>query len=668
MSIFQTYLIGLAVVHLAWFYFFTIGQLLRPRVPDEPNSSSLAELVITSVAGMALSGFGLLFLGFVHLFNLFGIFSALLFWGLLFWRLKGDNCLSWTFWRATLKRFVGPWGASTLFIYLVFLMLGLPAVLPPILSDSVGYHLAYAVDWANAGRIYVDPFLRFPYYANNFLLLYSALFILKLGNFCHFLTWLCGLLTCLGVQAFFIPLETSSRQQGNWRQFHAPQFLVPLCVALSPVFLRYLNVGYVDVPIGLFILIPILCAYRTSSHLPFERELVLTAAFCVGMKLTLIGHLPFFLVSLVFASARRLGRREIVLLSLALVGLSLPWYARNFIEAHDPTPPIFNRFFKHPDPIFNQADFQKIYTVDTLTERKPLHLLLLPFRFFLDPKSRNFREYGVSAMILLLYAPILLLVAQLWCRHRWRPPNRLVYLSGAVAYLAVPWFFSSLGRYSLHWYPAFAAWVGVIISHTCAHAEAVWNSRWQIWTARFATAAFSCALICPSPAAGGLRFYQNYYQGTLPLFRSRDDLEVYLKKNLDTYRAGQAVIATLILNKKKSSRVLVLVDGRLTFYFRKAKLISVNDWFGPGRYTDLFEDVARGDCMPYLNRLDISAVIVRPSRNWGDALNWGGVFYKSFRLQLEKNHFREYRCPMDKVSVFLRSDIKPTGELNPGIQ
>ncbi|PYJ50227.1 MAG: hypothetical protein DME87_06945, partial [Verrucomicrobia bacterium] len=46
-----------------------------------------------------------------------------------------------------------------------------------------------------AGRIHVDPFLRFPYYANNFLLLYSALFIFKLSDYCQFLTWLCGLLT-----------------------------------------------------------------------------------------------------------------------------------------------------------------------------------------------------------------------------------------------------------------------------------------------------------------------------------------------------------------------------------------------------------------------------------------------------------------------------------------
>src|SRR6266566_1409337 len=261
MSIFETYLAGLAVAHLIWLYFFTTGQLLLPKTPDEPDSFSLADFVITSVAGMALSGFGLLFLGFAHLLNLFGIAIALVVEGVLFCLLKGENWLSWSFWQATLQRFVKAWTLPAFLIYLLFLVLGVPAVLPPTFTDSVTYHLAYAVDWANAGRIYVDPFLRFPYYANNFLLLYSALFVLKLGSYCHFLNWLCGLLTCLGVLAFFTPTETQSRPKLSHYDFHPQQFLIPLCVALSPVFLRYLNVGIVDVPIGLFLLVPILCAY-----------------------------------------------------------------------------------------------------------------------------------------------------------------------------------------------------------------------------------------------------------------------------------------------------------------------------------------------------------------------------------------------------------------------
>jgi hypothetical protein len=135
-----------------------------------------------------------------------------------------------------------------------------------------------------------------------------------------------------------------------------PQFLIPVSLALSPVFLEYLNSGYVDVPIGLFILVSILCVYKTLAQRLFAWELVVIAAFCLGMKLTLIGHLPFFVASLLLASATRLPRRQMALLVFALVALSLPWYVRNLLEAHDPTPPMFNLLFDHPDPIFTQAD------------------------------------------------------------------------------------------------------------------------------------------------------------------------------------------------------------------------------------------------------------------------------------------------------------------------
>lgn len=76
MTTFRTYLAGLGVAHLAWFYFFTTGHLLRSNAPKESRWFALTDLVITSVAGMALAGFGLLFLGFAHLLNPFGIISG----------------------------------------------------------------------------------------------------------------------------------------------------------------------------------------------------------------------------------------------------------------------------------------------------------------------------------------------------------------------------------------------------------------------------------------------------------------------------------------------------------------------------------------------------------------------------------------------------------------
>jgi hypothetical protein len=664
MSVFGNYFLGLIVAHVAWLYFFTTGHLLWRSRPDNPKPVGLDTLVITSVAGMALSGFGLLALGFAHLLNGFGLAGLFIVEAALFWLLKRDNWLSLIFWRRIVQEFVTDWTFPALCIYVLFLALGLPAILPPIDSDPVSYQLAYAADWANAGRIYVDPFLRFPYYANNFLLFDAAFFILTLDNYCHFLTWLCGLLTCLGVLAFLTPESHSTddpRRRGRFPYLY--QFLIPVSLALSPVFLRYLNNGFVDVPIGLFVLVPVLCAHKTLSQRPFIWELAIIAAFCVGMKLTLIGYLPFFVVSLLLASAHRLPRREMALLVFALVGLSLPWYIRNLWETHDPIPPIVNLYFKHPDPIFTQADAGIYSTGKESDLSRPLHLLLLPFQYFIGPGQPPFGLDGVSAGFLLAYAPVVFLLVLLCCRKRWHAPNGLVYLSVAAVYLSLPWFYNADGRHAIHWYPVLVAWVAVVISTIYLRANRVGNPRLATWT-RIATAAFCCALIVPSPTHVSVAFYRKYYAATSDFADMGADRKLYLEKNVRGYRAVAAVIKTLKSEHKQQTRVLALVIQPHFYFRKKANIISVGDYFGPARYGDLFEEVSTSEgCLSYLTRLDISAVIAESPGQEGGM--WWPRFYAKFRTRLRDCGYIEYRCGKKNVAVFLKSGIKPHVSLQP---
>jgi hypothetical protein len=665
MSALSSYLVGLIAAHVAWLFFFTTGQLLRKSSPDNSHPLRLDTLVITSVAGMALSGFGLLLLGFAHLLNPVGLAGLLIMEAVLFWLLKRDNWLSLIFWRRVVQDFLKGWTLPALFIYLFFLALAIPAILPPLHGDPVSYHLAYAADWANAGRIYVDPFLRFPYYANNFLLFDSAFFILKLGDYCHFLSWLCGLLTCLGVLAFFASPELHSANEAQRRRLFPflHQFLIPLSLALSPVFLAYLNSGYVDIPIGLFILVSVLCVYKTLSHGLFARELVVIAAFCVGTKLTLIGHLPFFVVSLLLISAHRLPRRETAVLVLALVALSLPWYIRNLWAAHDPTPPMFNLLLDHPDPIFNQADAAWIYLTGKESDLKnPVRLLSLPFQYFIGPGRSPFGRDGISAAILLLYAPVVFLLVLLCFRKRWHVPRSFLYLSVALPYFAITWFYNADGRHALHWYPLVVAWIGIVISVIYLRAVRRWGSRKARWIG-IATAAFCFVLIVPSPTHGSVECYRNYYRETSEFADLGGDRKRYLAKNVRGYQAGEAVIRTLLAEHKQQTHVLVMEGITPSqFQFRKdANIQSVGDWFGPARYWDLYSEVNEGDgCLSYLNRLNISAVI---SRTPPGQRPWWNRFYAKFRARLRDCNYIEYRGAEQNVAIFLKSDIKPDASL-----
>jgi hypothetical protein len=349
----------------------------------------------------------------------------------------------------------------------------------------------------------------------------------------------------------------------------------------------------------------------------------------------------------------------------ALVGLSLPWYIRNLLEAHDPIPPMFNLFFDHTDPIFTQGDAAWIYLTGKESDLKnPLRLLLLPFQYFIAPGQPPFGRDGVSAALLLVYAPVVFLLVLLFCRKRWHVPRRFIYLSVAVTYFAIPWFYNADGRHALHWYPVLVAWIGVVISFICWRAVGHWGSRMAGWT-RIATAAFCCALIVPSPTHGSVEFYRNYYQETSKFADMGGDRNRYLEKNVRGYQAVETVIKTLVSEHKQQTHVLAM--GAITpphFHFRKdANITSVGDWFGPARYWDLYAEVTQGEgCLSYLSRLNISTVIIQPPprrRPWWDR------FYAKFRTRLRDCNYIEYQCGEQNVAIFLKSDIKPHASLQP---
>src|SRR5262249_31587403 len=157
-------------------------------------------------------------------------------------------------------------------------------------------------------------------------------------------------------------------------------------------------------------------------------------------------------------------------------------------------------------------------------------------------------------------------------------------------------------------------------------------------------------------------FYHDYYELTRSLLRSDINLKDYLKKDLSGYVASQAVIATLVSDQKRNTRVLLLPGvGDLTFYFRKANIVTVGDYTGPAGYMELWIGVQKGNCLPYLTRLDVSVVIIQPHHEEA----WWPRFYDPFRSQLKEYGFREYRTGERNVAVFLRGDIQPGRKLLP---
>lgn len=673
-------LIGLLIIHILWIYFFLSGLLLRRgRLPDGRDTLSLAELVITSVAGMAATGLVFLVFGFSHLLK-----AAPILWpvlqGVLFWTVKRGNVLSFRFWRDGVGSFLNALTLPAVCTWILFLALAPPAMLPPTFSDAIRYHLVYAVDWAHAGRIYVNPFLRFPYYANNFLLFYSSLFILKLGGECQLFGWFCGLLTCLGIQGF-LPIPAADEPAPPWKlrlgrrghflvsvrilgssaaslrgTLRRPEvFLIPLSVALLPAFLHWLDVAMIDIPIGLFVLTAVLCAHLSlKGSRTYEYELIAIAAFCVGMKITLLGYLPLFLVSLILVMRRKMTFRRILISSGALIVLSLPWYVRNLIETGDPTPPLFLTYFKRPDPIFSPADAARLLS-EPSTDKSLAQLTHLPSRMLASPDSPNFREPGINIATLLIYMPGFALLALILFRPVWKPSIAFIYVSAAIVFLQIYWAFTStILRYSLHWFPLYVAWLGIAMCHVHEYVERHYGKRLiPSFIIGLTAVVLTGALFWP--LRGGKKSVSYFFSDAIHSLTTPETPDAYLSAKVPGYGATKAVAWTLRTSGNRNERLLVMgVDTQL--FAAIEGIDAIGDGFGPARYPDLFRDVGTRDFPADMSRLNVGAVIVDKGfvdRAASRDAN-GASIYPELAEQLKQLGFSEYRYDLDPVSVFMR--------------
>ena len=654
----------LACIHLFWIYFFITGTLVRPLerpAPDLDDTSRtksffVADLVITTVTGIAITGFVILLFGFISLLTAGAFVLWLTIEGLLFKVLRGENVFRKDFWLARFKLVKRAWSLPVLIIYCAFLIISVPAILPPTAWDFISYHLAYAVDWANAGQIYTDEFLRYPYYANNFLLLYALLLTLKLGPVCHFLTWLCGLLTGLGVYSVIAEGTAKDQDIGNtwqarWVSLRA--LIIALGLGLSPVFLRWVNTGFLDTSIGLFLFIPILCTYiglQTGTR-KYEYEFVLTAAFCVGMKIVLIVFLPLFIGSLILLlvkSGRSLSRVT-VMVGLLLI-LSAPWYVRNFIRTGDPISPVLNIQLNRKDPIWSRADYLAVGQ-DLKTPKDPGSLIRLPFDLFWNTTLKQFREQGTSPLVLLLYVPFIMAVLLLFGRVRRWFGLPFVYLNVALIYLLVYWIgISSFARYFLHLFPLYLVYIGVWLNILVRASGIDRNTSRPRHAGNVLIAiCLSLAALFPNPRS---RIYykqlvQTDYLQLASRYRSYRD---FLRQNLDGYASTQHIIASLQSNHKQEEKVILLGFENLGYYYRKNRIVSFGDWVGIGRNSDLVDSINSGDLSSYLSKFNVGAVLI----NWTDK-RMDQATYLRFTKQLEENDFVVQPTQEYKTVIYIKS-------------
>ncbi|WP_256734872.1 hypothetical protein [Variovorax sp. dw_954] len=260
--------------------------------------------------------------------------------------------LQWRGWRR--QTFAAPPVVTWVDRYaLVGLLLALVPTLsaplaPPVTYDEIMYHLPYARQVAESGRLGVYDWLRYPWFPYNYDLLYAAVLQVYDDVFPHLVHALAGWLSVLVI--YRLGVMYASR-------------VVACMGAAIWLFMGQYDNAYIDMAVSLFVLVAFVALWWwwrnfDDAEAPDRgvRWLALCAFFlglAAGSKYQALTFLP--LVGLIVLVRER--RPQVWLLAIGCFLLPcIYWYARNALMTGDPFNPLGAHLFGFTN--WNEADYQ----------------------------------------------------------------------------------------------------------------------------------------------------------------------------------------------------------------------------------------------------------------------------------------------------------------------
>jgi hypothetical protein len=605
---------GLCIAFACLLSAFVLGAafLEGPERSDEPRVAEhvMLRIICSCAVGFSLYGCGVFVLGLFGLLQAPYLAAMFLVLFLAGCAIRRTSPFSLEYWRRTGAGLLRCWDGPLIATLYVMLALSVPAVIVNGYGyDAVNYHLVYAYEWARSGRLVIDPFLQFPFYASNMLLLYAVLFVLKAKLFIIFLVWSMNVLAGLGVCAG-VRLALRNKVPEYWS---ATVAIAAVCaVMFSPAYLRYLITAYVDTTIGAFAFFFVVCLQLAAIE---RRPRWLYAAaivggFFLGIKSSVLILAPVILICMLFISVKlRISRQTALAVASLFFIVASPWYIRNAVLAGDPIPPTFNIALHHHDGLMTngewaslQADFRHVPSRD--------QILTVPLRAFNSPTADDFRDDGTNALLFLIYLPG---IALAWLAFRQKSKDTIVilyafYSAALVAY----WLFTStLLRYADIFFPTLALAVFTIVAPGLPRRP---------WVGPV-LAAIAILTVVPSPAAfqsmpQGTAAYSRFFNGNYRYFISTyTDDTLYLRSFAPGYLAEEFTSKTIF--DDNLPRVVYVFGPNVRYYFTLHDIHAIGGWVGPASYFRLIRAVDTRQAADFLKSLDVSAVLISVAHSPG---------------------------------------------------
>lgn len=468
--------------------------------------------------------------------------------------------------------------------------------------DAISYHLADPKLFLQMGRIVSLPtehHSNFPFTMEMLFtvgLLYAGY---PLANLFHFLT---GVLTVIAMAGFCRRCWSS----------RAGIFAGMLYVT-TPAVLWQCGVAYIDVALGLYILLAALAAvYAVESlkgdgahgHVAVIWGGIAGVAMGFGLGIKYLALLPFGLIAMYLLARRVVWRAILIYLFVALL-IGAPWYVKNWFVVHNPVYPYAYALF--PRSRYWSADRAAAYQSEQasfgyeVSLRQPREAILngiqSPWRLVADAdRYANRGDYTFTSLFGGAFAALGMVLVLM---RRVPGAVRDLFLLGVAQFLS--WLLvAQVGRYLIPMLPVFSVTCG-FVAWRLMHSPVTANDG----------AAGGCLI------AAGLRY------GTLSLVFGQ---AVLLFWGIFTLPSGsrEAVLrGVLPTGLSVPDMLLQLRDprGRETALRRQLDVYAACEWINhnaPGNAGVVLYDETRGF---YLDRFYM----------WGNALHSAYIPYDTMR-------------------------------------
>jgi hypothetical protein len=480
-------------------------------------------------------------------------------------------------------------------ILLLYFVLIILALTPPIARDALIHHLAIPKLWLLNGGFYEIKWADFSYYPMNIDLLYLICLYFNNDILPHFIHMGFGIGTAWLMYCYL-----------NSKFNRVAGLLGVLVFVSTPIVLRMSTVAYVDLGLTFLTTVSVLAFihWRTGRYKEFKWLLVSAVAMglALGTKYNALIAWVFLSSSVVFFYARNTGEqwraiRYGAIFFLISLFLFSPWLIKNLILTGNPLYPLFKSFFQtgltgiasdgstrsmvSGDAYMGMFRLREILYGESFWET-----LMIPFRFFFQGQDDSGRYFdGVLNPLLIIMAPFAFM-------KRYLHDDKLFFTSFSVFFILLTFFLDQLHvRYILPAIPFLTILTIIGILNVFD-----WISQ---KSGRYRSA-YLCFMLLFLLLLGSrnVAYLNKYFQSLKPMnyILQNETREDYLKRNIGSYPA----MAYINRYAPPNARIRLLFLARRGYYLDR---IYVDDaTYGMDVMRGLA--VSAGDDKSFRNDLD----------------------------------------------------------------